>query len=71
MQCICMTATSIGKFIYKFFDDIFAATFGFVTRFVSGTKDANGKYKYDWAWWFQRQVTMQEFRIGSLEYELV
>lgn len=31
-------------------DDIFAATFGFMTRFVSGTKDANGKYKYDWAW---------------------
>lgn len=50
---------------------IFAATFGFVTRFVSGTKDTNGKYKYDWAWWLQRQITLQEFRIGSLEYEFV
>lgn len=51
--------------------DIFQDTFGFVTRFVSGTKDANGKYKYDWAWWLQRQITLQEFRIGSLEYEFV
>lgn len=50
---------------------VFADTFGFITRFVSATKDAEGKYKYDWAWWFQRQVTLQEFRIGSLEYEFV
>lgn len=51
--------------------DIFKDTFGFVTRFVSATKDENGKYKYDWAWWLQRQITLQEFRIGSLEYEFV
>jgi hypothetical protein len=50
---------------------IFADTFGFITRFVSETKDEQGKYKYNWAWWFQRQVTLQEFRIGSLEYEFV
>jgi hypothetical protein len=50
---------------------IFADTFGFITRFVSETKDEQGKYKYSWAWWFQRQVTLQEFRIGSLEYEFV
>ena len=34
---------------------VFADTFGFVTRFITGTKDATGKYKYDWAWWLQRQ----------------
>lgn len=50
---------------------IFADTFGFITRFVSETKDEQGKYKYSWAWWFQRQVTLEEFRIGSLEYEFV
>lgn len=50
---------------------VFADTFGFVTRFITGTKDADGKYKYDWAWWLQRQITLQEFRIGSLEYEFV
>lgn len=50
---------------------IFADTFGFVTRFISGTKDVYGKYKYDWAWWLQRQITLQEFRIGSLEFEFV
>lgn len=51
--------------------EIFKDTFGFITRFVAGTKDADNKYRYDWAWWFQRQVTLQEFRIGSLEYEFV
>ena len=50
---------------------IFADTFGFVTRFLAGTMDSQGKYKYDWAWWLQRQITLQEFRIGSLEYEFV
>lgn len=52
-------------------DVVFADTFGFVTRFVSGTKDEYGKYRYDWAWWLQRQITLEEFRIGSLEYEFV
>lgn len=51
--------------------EIFVETFGFITRFVSPTKDSNGKYRYDWAWWLQRQITLQEFRIGSLEYEFV
>lgn len=50
---------------------IFEDTFGFITRFVSETKDEQGKYKYNLAWWFQRQVTLEEFRIGSLEYEFV
>lgn len=50
---------------------VFADTFGFVTRFVSGTKDDLGNYRYDWAWWLQRQITLQEFRIGSFEYEFV
>ena len=50
---------------------VFADSFGFVTRFVTSTKDINGKYSYHWAWWLQRQITLQEFRIGSLEYEFV
>lgn len=50
---------------------VFVDTFGFVTRFVAPTKDANGKYSYHWAWWLQRQITLQEFRIGSLEFEFV
>ncbi|MBQ0036101.1 MAG: DUF5596 domain-containing protein [Firmicutes bacterium] len=69
------------KFIYEYTYDeyinlgisteIFADTFGFINRFVAPTKDSNGKYRYDWAWWLQRQITLQEFRIGSLEYEFV
>lgn len=52
-------------------EEIFADTFGFVTRFVAPTVDEHGKYRYDWAWWLQRQITLQEFRIGSLEYEFM
>ena len=40
-------------------------------RVYQGTQDASGNYKYNWAWWLQRQITLQEFRIGSLEYEFV
>ena len=50
---------------------VFADTFGFVTRFVTPTRDVNGKYSYNWAWWLQRQITLLEFRIGSLEFEFV
>ncbi|MBP5554007.1 MAG: DUF5596 domain-containing protein [Lachnospiraceae bacterium] len=50
---------------------IFADTFGFVTRFVSSTRDTYGKYSYNWAWWLPREITLQEFRIGALEYEFI
>lgn len=52
-------------------DKIFKDTFAFITRFVSSTKNEDGKYRYNLAWWLQRQITLQEFRIGSLEYEFV
>ena len=45
---------------------LFADTFGFVTRFVTSTKDTHGKYSYNWAWWLPREITLQEFRIGAL-----
>lgn len=52
-------------------DTIFKDTFAFITRFVAPTKDENGKYRYNQAWWLPREITLQEFRIGSLEYEFV
>lgn len=52
-------------------EKVFADTFGFVTRFVAPTVDEHGKCRYDWAWWLQRQITLQEFRIASLEYEFI
>ena len=51
--------------------DIFAATFGFVPRFLHQHKELTGSYAFTKAWWFWRQLAMLEYRIGCLEYELV
>lgn len=52
-------------------DSIFAATMRFCTRFLYDHKQTYGRYKFVWAWWFPRQISLNEFRIGSLEYEFV
>lgn len=43
----------------------------FCTRFSHEHYATWNTYKYVWAWWFPRQITLQEFRIGALEYEFV
>lgn len=52
-------------------DDIFIATMRFCTRFIEEHKKTYGDYAFEWAWWFVRQLAMQEFRIRELEYEFV
>lgn len=51
--------------------EIFVATMKFCTRFLNEHYRTYGTYKYVWAWWFPRQISLQEFRIGALEYEFV
>jgi hypothetical protein len=50
---------------------IFVDTMKFCTRFIEEHKRLYGNYAFTWAWWFPRQITMKEFRIGALEYEFV
>lgn len=50
---------------------VFAATMGFCTRFLHEHKKNFGCYKYVWGWWFPRQMSLNEFRIGSLEFEFI
>ena len=52
-------------------DAIFEQTMKFCTRFVKEHKKIYGYYAFTWAWWFPRQLTLREFRIGELEYEFV
>lgn len=52
-------------------EDIFTATMKFCTRFLHEHHDTFGTYKYVWAWWFPRQMSLAEYRIGALEYEFV
>jgi hypothetical protein len=51
-------------------EQIFTDTMRFCTRFVQNNFHVFGEYAFRWAWWFPREISMQEFRIGALEYEL-
>lgn len=51
-------------------EKIFFDTMKFLPRFLEWHKQAYGHYAFVWAWWFPRQLSLREFRIGELEYEL-
>lgn len=67
----------IGSYTYKEYmkrnisDDIFVATMKFCTRFLNEHYKNFHSYKFVWAWWFPRQISLSEFRIGALEYEFI
>lgn len=52
-------------------EEIFYDTFGCFSRFVNEHKVSYGSYGFDRDWWTCRQIAMEEFRIGELEYEMV
>jgi hypothetical protein len=51
--------------------DVFVDTMKYVTRFLNEHYDTYGCYRFVWAWWFPREISLSEYRIGALEYELV
>lgn len=51
--------------------DVFTATIKFCTRFLREHKRTFQTYRFIQAWWFPRQISLNEFRIGALEYEFV
>lgn len=51
--------------------DIFVATMKFCTRFLHEHYQTFHTFKFVWAWWFPRQISLSEYRIGALEYEFV
>lgn len=52
-------------------DQIYYDTMGAFTRFCQECHDNSGCWYYDRAFWAYRQVSMQLFRIGILEYEFI
>lgn len=52
-------------------ENFFVATMKFCTRFLNEYYQTYNSYKFVWAWWFPRQISLKEFRIGALEYEFV
>ncbi|MBE5983754.1 MAG: hypothetical protein E7248_10705 [Paenibacillaceae bacterium] len=68
LQCVCDVYDEYIKLgISK---KIFIDTMKFFTRFLQDYKDRNGSYGYIWSWWAVRQISMVEYRIGVLEYEM-
>lgn len=49
---------------------IFADTMKCFTRFINEHYESYGYYAFDRDWWTTRQISLQLFRIGELEYEL-
>ena len=52
-------------------DQIFWDTMGFLPRFLNLHQNIYGTFGFTWAWWFPRQISLREFRIGQFEYELL
>lgn len=50
--------------------EIYVATMKCFTRFLNECRDKNGSMFFDRGWWTYRQISMQIFRLGELEYEL-
>ncbi len=50
--------------------DVFLATMEFLTRFFISDTQKSGFPCFRWGWWFLRQLSMREFRLGTLEYEM-
>lgn len=50
---------------------VYLDTFGCLSRFVKEHFQSYGIYGFDREWWVARQLSLIEFRIGELEYEMV
>lgn len=69
LLCVCDTYKEYQKLNIP--DSIFTETMKFCTRFICEHKRLYGHYAFTWAWWFPRQIFMQEFRIGAFEFEFI
>lgn len=52
-------------------EEVFFATMGCFPRFIGEHRESFGCYGFDRWWWTGRQASLQLFRIGALEYELI
>lgn len=50
-------------------EKVFVDTMGFIPRFIKSNRDTWGVSAFTMAWWFPREISMNEFRIGDYEYE--
>lgn len=51
-------------------EQIYLATMGCFSRFVKEHMESYGTYGFDREWWTVRELSLKEFRLGELEYEM-
>ncbi len=51
-------------------ESVWIDTMRFATRYLHDGKKAYGRFCFKAGWWFPRQMAMELFRLGSLEFEL-
>lgn len=51
--------------------NVFIDTMKICSRFLNDHFNTYQKYQFVWAWWLPREISLNEFRIGALEYEFV
>jgi hypothetical protein len=56
--------------IKRISEQIYLDTMGCFSRFVKEYKESYGTYGFDREWWTVRELSLKEFRLGELEYEL-
>ena len=67
MECACRI---YERYLEKNIPDtIYIDTMKCFTRFIEECKKKNGRMLFDRGWWTYRQVSMNLFRIGALEYQ--
>ncbi len=52
-------------------EEIYRDTMAFATRYLKDGMKTYGRWHFSAPWWFPRQLAMELFRVGTLEYELV
>ncbi|MBR1708660.1 MAG: DUF5596 domain-containing protein [Clostridia bacterium] len=51
-------------------DQVFIDTMKFITRYLNDAKATLGRFSFNAPTWFPRQLALEEFRVGTLEYEM-
>lgn len=51
-------------------DDVYWGTMKFLSRFLEDGWRRSGKMRFCYGHWFPRQLSLREFRLGALEYEM-
>lgn len=71
---VCMLHCAVYTYgLYKkhdISDSVYFATMRFLSRFVNEYTQVHKRPAFLWGWWFYRQLSLKEFRLGELEYEM-